>query len=106
VSAAAAAAGAMARRQRQVVAAFAAVGATDAAHARTPEELALGDRLRALQQLRSHDVIRVVAPHRFWVDLVAWEGFRRRRRRLALVLVLVALLIATGIALLPLAPTR
>ncbi|MFL6592070.1 MAG: hypothetical protein ACJ8GK_05110 [Luteimonas sp.] len=101
MSAAAAATAAMARRQRQLVAVFSAAGAIDAAHARTPEELALGDRLRALQQLRDRNVIRMAAPGRFWVDLVAWQAFRRRRRRLALVLVLVALTLGL-VALVPL----
>ena len=98
----AAAAAAIARRQRQVIAAFAAAGAIDDAHARTPEELALGDRLRALQRLRDRNVIRMAAPGRFWVDLTAWQAFRRRRRRLALVLGLVAITLGLATALLPL----
>ena len=101
MSAAAAAAAASARRQRHVVAAFAAAGATDAAHARSVRELALDDRLRTLQQLRDRAIVRMAAPDRFWVDLDAWQAFRARRRRLALVLALVALAMGIVFATLP-----
>jgi hypothetical protein len=106
MSAAGAAVAASARRQRQVVAAFTAAGAVDAAHARNPNELDLGGRQRTLHQLCDRDVIRMAAPNRFWVDLVAWQAFRSRRRRLALALAMVALLAGLVIALLPLARLR
>jgi hypothetical protein len=52
-----------------VVAAFVGAGATDPTRARAPEELALANRLHALQQLRDRDVIRMAAPGRYWVDV-------------------------------------
>lgn len=75
-----------------MVAAFVGAGATDPTRARAPEELALANRLHALQQLRDRDVIRMAAPGRYWVDVQAWDDFMRRRRQLALVLAIGAAL--------------
>ena len=91
---AAAAAAASQRRQRKIVAAFAGAGAVDAAHARTPEELGVRDRLHALRHLQDHGVLHRAADGRYWVDLPAWQALRQRRRRLALAIAVLAALVA------------
>jgi hypothetical protein len=99
MSAAAAVAAAGQRRQRELVAAFAAAGAIDALHARTLEELGVRDRLNALKHLRDHGVMHLAGPERYWVDLAAWQALRRRRKRIVLIVALIALvvgLIASG----------
>ena len=94
MSAAAAAAAASQRRQREIVAAFAGANATDAAHARTPEELGVRDRLHAMRHLQGHGVLHLTASGRYWVDLPAWQALRQRRRRIALAIALIAALAA------------
>jgi hypothetical protein len=88
---AATAAFAQRRRQRAMVAAFAAAGATTAHHARTPEALGIGTRLRTLQRLRDAGVVRMASPGRYWADLAAWDALRRRRVRLVLAMSTAAL---------------
>jgi hypothetical protein len=94
MSAAGAVAAASQRRQREIVAAFAGAGATDAAHARAPEELGVRDRLHAMRHLQDHGVLHLAGPGHYWVDLAAWQALRDRRRRIALVIALVAALAA------------
>jgi hypothetical protein len=99
MSAATAAVAASRRRQRALVAAFAGAGAVDAAHARTPEELGVRDRLHVVQHLRDHGVLHLATPGRYWVDLDAWQALRRRRHRLALAIAIIlalAALVASG----------
>ena len=99
MSAAAAAVAASQRRQREIVAAFAGAGAIDAAHARSPEELGVHDRLHAMRHLQERGVLQLAAPGRYWVDLPAWQASRQQRRRGALVIALIvalAALLASG----------
>jgi len=94
MSAAGAVAAVSQRRQREIVAAFAGAGAINAAHARSPEELGVRDRLHAMRHLQDRGVLHLAAPGRYWVDLAAWEASRQQRRRMALVIALIAALAA------------
>lgn len=93
MSAAAAAVASRRRRQHVLIAALAGAGATDAAHARTLEELGVRDVTHALRQLREREVVRLAGPGRYWVDMTAWQALQQRRKRLLLVVGFIAFVI-------------
>lgn len=88
----------MLHRQRQLVRAFEAAGATSADHARTADELGLQPGM-AWHRLVVHAVLRCPAEGRYFLDVVNWQRLRRRRRTLALA-VTAGLLVLLGVVLL------
>ena len=80
-------------RERRVVEAFTAAGATSPERARPVEALGVESDGMALRRLKGHAVIREADAGRFYLDLPSWNALRRMRRKLALVLLLVVILI-------------
>jgi hypothetical protein len=89
-----AAAAVMIARERRVVEAFTAAGATSPERARPVESLGVESDGMALRRLQGHAVIREAEAGRFYLDLPSWQALRRTRRRLALVLLAVILIFA------------
>jgi hypothetical protein len=91
----------MIRREKDIIAAFQAMGALDAASARPLGALGL-DESRHLDRLQRHGVIRKGSPGTWFVDEAAWTELGVKRRRIAVVLLAVSLfMLALGLGLLP-----
>jgi hypothetical protein len=73
----------MRKRERDIRRAFNQAGATDAASARSLEEIGVEEN-RAFSRLKSHDVIRESSPGCFHFDEEKWESVRSTRLKLAL----------------------
>jgi hypothetical protein len=93
----AAAAAALLRKEREIVDAYVAAGATASDRARTPESLGVHEGV-ALGKLRNRAVLRPGQGDGLYVDRATWDALQALRRRLALVLlVIVAIGAALGI---------
>ncbi|PYP76136.1 MAG: hypothetical protein DMD35_19600 [Gemmatimonadetes bacterium] len=80
-------------KERHMVDAFMRAGATDAAHAVYPGDIAVDLGGVAGRRLVDHAIIREAGDGRYYVDVLGWEALRRMRRRiLFVVLLLIALL--------------
>jgi hypothetical protein len=79
-------AGAIVRKQKQIVAAFRSAGVTARERAATIGDLDVREGL-ALRTLRRHDILRDAGGGCFYLDEPAWEAHRAKRRRIALVIV-------------------
>jgi len=84
-------------RQRALVRRFERAGATNAAQARSAEQLGVEPGL-AWHRLVGHAVLRCPGDGRYFLDLANWQRLRRRRRVIALavipgLLVLLALIL-------------
>jgi hypothetical protein len=90
---ASAAAGIIIKREKNLVAHFRSHGAVDSAHAMTPSELGVEQRL-AWNILRRRAIIRDGAPGTYFLDELSWEALRSRRKRMAIIIVTVVLLMA------------
>ena len=88
-----AAAGAIVAAERRIREAFELAGATSAATARSPDELAVDMDGLGWRRLRNRAVIRETAPGsgRYYFDREVWQAVRRTRMRLVVVLILVLL---------------
>lgn len=86
------AAAVVARREKRVVAAFRAAGATSPGAARMPGELGVLDS-RIVARLQERAVLRPTAPGAYYLDEPSWEALQRMRQRIALVILCVALAI-------------
>jgi hypothetical protein len=89
------AAAALLHKQREIVAAFRAAGATSAANGKTAGGLGIHDGV-AFERLRRRAVLRDAANGAFYLDEPSWEALCALRRRLSLILVGIAL--AAGLA--------
>jgi hypothetical protein len=88
-----AAAAAVVIAERRIVEAFELAGATSAASARTPGELAVDTYGVGWRRLTNRAVVREAAPGsgRYYLDREVWQAVRRTRMRLIVVLVVVLL---------------
>ena len=84
-------------RERRVVEAFTAAGATSRESARPLESLGMDSGVMALRRLQDRAVIREAEAGLFYLDLPSWQALRRTRRRLALVLLVVILIFAAAL---------
>jgi hypothetical protein len=85
-------AGAIVRKQKQLVAAFREARATSSGRATTLSELGI-DAGMAARRLRRHDVLREDPAGALYLDEAAWEALCARRKRVASVAVGTALII-------------
>jgi hypothetical protein len=88
----------MARREREIVDAFRAAGATSPATAQSYTAIGLGDSL-AIKRLRNRAVIRAASPDKYYLDEEVWAAVRRARRRIATVIVSILAVLMLGVAL-------
>ncbi|MFL5464460.1 MAG: hypothetical protein ACJ77T_13380 [Gemmatimonadaceae bacterium] len=88
----------LARREREVVDAFRAAGATSPATAQPFTAIGLGESI-AIKRLRNRAVIREAAPSIYYLDEEVWAAVRRTRRRLATVMLSVLALLLLGVVL-------
>ncbi|MFL5497542.1 MAG: hypothetical protein ACJ8AB_02770 [Gemmatimonadaceae bacterium] len=88
----------LARREREVVDAFRAAGATSPATAQPFTAIGLGESI-AMKRLRNRAVIREAAPSIYYLDEEVWAAVRRTRRRLATVMLSVLALLLLGVVL-------
>ena len=95
----AAAAGAMAARQKRIVAAFRTAGATSPEGATTAVALRVHQGL-AFRILRRRGVLREAGAERFYLDEAQWADHRSTRRKIALAIVGTVLLVASLVILL------
>jgi hypothetical protein len=79
-------------RERRVIEAFTAAGATSPERARPMDSLGVESDGMALRRLQGHAVIREAEAGRYYLDLPSWQALRRMRRRLVLVLLLAVIL--------------
>jgi len=88
-------------KERRLVEAFTAAGATSPGRALSVDTLGIDADGLAMRRLRDRAVIRESSPGRFYLDLTTWEALRRSRRRMAFVMlaILVILLIIGVIGL-------
>jgi uncharacterized protein YcgI (DUF1989 family) len=85
-------------KERRLVEAFVAAGATSPQRARAVEALGVDPDGLALRRLRDRAVIREVPPGRFYLDLESWQALRRKRRRtLLLLLVVLVIVLIVGV---------
>jgi hypothetical protein len=90
-------------KERAVLRAFRQAGATDAASARTLDEIGLRPGL-GLRRLRNRAVIRVARPEHYFLDEEVWDAVHRSRRRLT-VMIFVAMVLFFAARLVLLSPT-
>jgi hypothetical protein len=84
-------AGAIVRKQKQLVEAFRNAGAISPAEAKIPSELGIGGGL-ALRILRRHAVLRETENGALYLDQPSWKALQAFRRRLASLIVGLSLL--------------
>lgn len=80
------------RKQKQIVDAFLAAGATSPEHAATAAALGIHEGL-AFRVLCRHAILREVAERRLYLDEPIWEAHRWKRRRLAVAIPAIFLLV-------------
>lgn len=80
-------------KERQIVDAFERAGATSAATAVTPSDIAVDLDGVGGRRLVERAIIRDAGDGRYYLDLLGWEALRRQRRR---ILFVILLLIALG----------
>ena len=84
------------RREREIVDAMRAVGATSASSARTLDEAGINENV-GFSRLRSGEVLRDAGGGRYYLDELGWTALRRTRRRVAaILLVIIAFALASG----------
>ncbi len=91
-------AGAIVHKEKKIVAAFRAAGATSPDRATTSATLEIREGL-AFAILRRHDIVRQTEDGRLYLDEPAWEAHRIARHRLALTIVGVVLLVGITVFL-------
>ncbi len=94
---------AVALKQKQIVAAFRAAGATSPDRATTADALGLHQGL-AFRILLRHEVLREVGEQRLYLDEPNLEALRATRRRLAFIILGIALLVGAAAFLLAIRP--
>jgi hypothetical protein len=82
-------------KERQVVDAFMRAGATSAATAAYPSDIAVDLGGVGGRRLVERAVLREAGDGRYYLDLLSWEALRRQRRRVLFVI----LLLIAGFAL-------
>lgn len=92
----AAVAAVIAAKERQMVDAFRAVGATTPERAMTPDEVGISENI-GFSRLRRHEVLRQTAPGHYYLDEPVWNAVRATRRRVVLVLLTIIGLLAVAI---------
>ena len=88
-----AAAAAVVMAERRIVEAFELAGATSAASARTPDELAVETTSLGWRRLTNRAVVREAVPGagRYYLDREVWQAVRRTRMRIVVILLLIVL---------------
>jgi len=81
-------------KERHIVDAFRAAGATSAEKARVPDELNVGTHGIAWRALCNQAVVRESGEGRFYLDLPSWEAVRRSRRKRILILTVLVIAFA------------
>lgn len=82
-------------KQKRILAAFRAAGATDASRAKTLAELGLEEG-HVLRILLGHEVLRDAGERRFWLDEAAAQAHEARRHRFAFTIVAAMLVLVVG----------
>ena len=90
----AAAAAVILMKERHIVDAFRAAGATSVESARLPQDLNVGLHGAAWRALCNGAVMRDGGAGRFYLDVLSWEATRRSRRKRVLILGVLVLAIA------------
>ncbi len=93
-------------RERQLVDAFVAAGATDPAHAVAPDDVRMDPTRVAARRLLDRGIIRDTGRGLYYVDLDGWGALHRRRQRLAMVLLAILALGLVALGLSSLLATR
>ena len=93
--AASAAAAAVIAREKRIVAAFRAAGATSAEKAVVPQDIGVNGRV-AFKKLVGHDILREAGDGRFYLDEQKWKDLRRLRHRVILIMLLIV--VVAGLA--------
>ena len=83
------------RKQRRLVDAFRAAGATEPAKATPLAALALEDG-HALKLLRSHGIVQEAGDQKLWLDEARWNAHQARRTRIASTIVATMLVLVVG----------
>ncbi len=91
----AAAAGAMIIREKRIVAAFQAAGATSPDRAVTREHLSVHAGA-AWRRLQRRAVLREAEPDRWYLDLPSWDALRALRQRLVIVVFAIGAVVLFG----------
>ena len=76
-------------KERRLVVAFTAAGATSPETARPLDMLGIDRKGIAFRRLQKRAVIRESAPDRFYLDVPSWQALRSMRRRILLVMIVV-----------------
>ena len=79
------AAGGVVHRQKQIVAALQAAGATSADRATTPATIGVHEGL-AFRVLLGHAILREAGDQRVYLDESRWESHEQKRRRLGFII--------------------
>lgn len=85
-------------KERHVVDAFARAGATSAATAVYPSDIAVDLGGVGGRRLVGQAVVREAEEGRFYLDLPSWEALRRQRRRILFAVLLIIALFALFLA--------
>ena len=85
-------------KERHVVDAFVRAGATSAATAVYPSDIAVDLGGVGGRRLVGHAVVREAEEGRFYLDVPSWEALRRQRRRILFVVMLIIALFALFLA--------
>jgi hypothetical protein len=85
-------------KERQVVDAFMRAGATSAATAAHPSDIAVDLGGVGGRRLVERAVLREAGDGRYYLDLLSWEALRRQRRRILFVILLLIALFALFLA--------
>jgi hypothetical protein len=93
-----AAVGAIIIKERHIVDAFVRAGATSAATAVHPSDIAVDLGGVGGRRLIDQAVLRTAEGGRYYVDFLSWEALRRQRRRILFVILLITALFALFLA--------
>jgi hypothetical protein len=93
-------------KERQLVDAFVAAGATEASRAVPPGDVGMDPTRVAARRLLSRGIIRETGRGTYYLDLQGWFAMHRRRQRLAVALLLVIALAFAVLVLVPQLATR
>jgi hypothetical protein len=85
-------------KERQVVDAFVRAGATSAATAVYPSDIAVDLAGVGGRRLVERAVLRDAGGGRYYLDLLSWEALRRQRRRILFVILLLIAFLALFLA--------
>jgi hypothetical protein len=81
-------------KERHIVDAFEAAGATTAERAQSPADLGVDSGGVAWHRLRNRAIVRDAGEGRFYVDRETWQATRRMRQRRLLVVVALVIVVA------------